>query len=59
MLYRRLQLQNQNLHSNLLENLTVPLSSSSRVSAVLFRDSSGRFLPQSDSQQGAHEGSEN
>ena len=36
-----------------------PDSSSSRVSAVRFRDSSGRFLPQSDSLQSAHDESEN
>ena len=36
-----------------------PDSSSSRVSVVRFRDSSGRFLPRSDSHQGAHDESEN
>ena len=36
-----------------------PDNSSSRVSAVQFRDSSGRFLPQSDSHQSAHDESEN
>ena len=36
-----------------------PDNSSSRVSAVRFRDSSGRFLPQSDSHQRAHDESEN
>ena len=36
-----------------------PDNSSSRVSAVRFRDSSGRFLPQSDSHQSAHDDSEN
>ena len=56
LLYRHIQLQNHSLHSNLLEIL---ISSSSRVSAVRFRDSSGRFLPQSDSHQSAHDESEN
>ena len=36
-----------------------PDSSSSRVNVVRFRDSSGRFLPRSDSHQSAHDESEN
>ena len=36
-----------------------PVSSSSRVNVVRLRDSSGRFLPRSDSHQSAHEESEN
>ena len=32
-----------------------PVSSSSRVNVVRFRDSSGRFLPRSDSHQSAHD----
>ena len=36
-----------------------PVSSSSRVNVVRFRDSSGRFLPRSDSHQSAHDESEN
>ena len=36
-----------------------PVSSSSRVNVVRFRDSSGRFLPRPDSHQSAHDESEN
>ena len=36
-----------------------PVSSSSRVNVVRLRDSSGRFLPRSDSQKSAHDESEN
>ena len=36
-----------------------PVSSSSRVNVVRFRDSSGRFLPRSDSHQSAHDESAN
>ena len=34
--------------------MKIPVSSSSRVNVVRFRDSSGRFLPRSDSHQSAH-----
>ena len=56
-LCQHLQLRNHDFNRVLLEILT--LTSSSRVSAVRFRDSSGRFLPQSDSHQSVHDESEN
>ena len=55
MLCQHLQLQNHNLPPYPVRN---PDSSSSRVNDVRLRDSSGRFLPRSDSHQSAHDESE-